>query len=459
MGAAVANVIIIGGGASGALVAIHLLRAPQPVHVTIIEQRSLIARGFAYGEAAPMHLLNVRAANMSAYPDVPDHLLAWLDDKGDVAGVTGEERFRFVPRRAFGDYLAEQLETLAASPEGQGRLNCIEGKAVSLRRDETGIRVTLEDGRVVEGNIAVLATGYALKKPASIPRRLPSWKSFDPGSLEGLEQVLVIGTGHSAIDHVQLLLAAGYNGKITMLSRHGFLPEVHLPVEAGKIELSEIPLGTPMSGLWRWFKKRVAVAKSEGVDWRAVLDSMRPHAQTIWQSLAPAEQRRFIRHVRSWYDVRRHRLAPSIDATLNRLRGEGRLRIIAGKIVSMSDAPGGAEVVYRRRGSRENEVLRVQGIVECTGFDLNPRTSRNPILDDLLAQGLAQEGAHGFGLAVDANGAVVGADGLAATDLFAVGPITRGQFWEVVGLPDVRVQCAKLARTLIQHHDDATLSA
>ena len=104
-------------------------------------------------------------------------------------------------------------------------------------------------------------------------------------------------------------------------------------------------------------------------------------------------------------------------------------------------------------------MLRVQGIVECTGFDLNPRSSRNPILDDLLAQGLAQEGAHGFGLAVDADGAVIDADGHAAADLFAVGPITRGRFWEVVGLPDVRIQCAKLAGALAEQHSGAKVLA
>jgi uncharacterized NAD(P)/FAD-binding protein YdhS len=139
MGAAVENVIIVGGGASGALLALHLLRSPQPIHVTIIEPRPLLGRGFAYGEAAPMHLLNVRAANMSAYPDVPDHLLGWLDRNGDVAGVTGEERFRFVPRRVYGAYLAEQLDALAASPEGQGLLQRVQGKAISFKRDAGGV--------------------------------------------------------------------------------------------------------------------------------------------------------------------------------------------------------------------------------------------------------------------------------------------------------------------------------
>lgn len=448
MNSAIPHVVIIGGGASGALLASSLLRAGRPLAVTIIEPRPSVARGFAYGEAAPFHLLNVRAANMSALQDEPDHFLGWLDRNSGIAGVTGEGRFRFAPRRAYGDYLAEQLDAAAASATGLGRLQRVAGEAISLARTGDGVVVSLADGQRIAGDVAVIATGYALREPSPSPRRLPSWKVPDRASLAGIERVLILGTGHSAIDHIQLLLAAGYSGKFTLMSRHGFLPSVHKQIEPEQIAAGDVPFGATMSGAWRWFRRRVADFERNGGDWRSVLDGMRPHAQAFWQSLSADEQRRFIRHARAWYDVRRHRLAPSIMATLDRLKGEGRLQVIAGRVRSISEAGGDAEVVYRRRGSRDDEVLKVQGVIECTGFELDPRKARNRLLTDLLAQGLAQPGAHGFGLKVSPSCALIDASGHAASDLFAVGPLTRGQFWEVVGLPDVRQQCARLASLL-----------
>lgn len=449
------HVIIVGGGASGALLAISLLRVPSGVSVTVVEPRPLLARGFAYGEAAPFHLLNVRAANMSAYPDAPDHFLEWLDRSQANNGVTGEGRFRFVPRRTYGRYLAEQLHCLASLPAARLRLQRIHGEAIALDRRNGEVVVPLADGRTLVGDVGVIATGYALKRPSSMPRLLPSWKELHSAALAGVESVLILGTGHSAIDHLQWLLAAGYQGTVTMMSRHGFLPAVHLPVEPVHFDADEVPFSAKTRTIVRWFRQRAAAMRQAGTDWRSVLDGLRPHAQALWQSLATQEQRRFIRHVRAWYDVRRHRLAPSIAATIERLKNEGRLHVIAGRMLSVSEVGGGAIVTYRRRGSRQENALAVQVIIECTGFDLDPRTSDNVFVRNLLAQGLVQAGPHGFGIEVTPACAVIDAQGRAADDLYAVGPLTRGQFWEVVGLPDVRQQCARLAALLGEQVDAA----
>src|ERR1700689_3227283 len=63
---------IIGGGLSGALVAIQLLRkATAPLRVVLIEPRAEVGRGIAYSTSSPSHLLNVRAGNMSIFPEEP----------------------------------------------------------------------------------------------------------------------------------------------------------------------------------------------------------------------------------------------------------------------------------------------------------------------------------------------------------------------------------------------------
>ena len=135
------HVLIIGGGASGVLLAIQLLRSPGGARVTIIEKRAELGLGFAYGEAQPFHLLNVRAANMSAYPDNRDHFLDWLDRNGISGGVTGEGRFRFVPRPVFGRYISDELDELADTEFNRGRLTRVHAEAVALTRTPNGLSV------------------------------------------------------------------------------------------------------------------------------------------------------------------------------------------------------------------------------------------------------------------------------------------------------------------------------
>ena len=57
------RVIIIGGGASGVLLALHLLRGRgRRFQATIIERREALGAGIAYATNHPDHLLNVRAS-------------------------------------------------------------------------------------------------------------------------------------------------------------------------------------------------------------------------------------------------------------------------------------------------------------------------------------------------------------------------------------------------------------
>jgi uncharacterized NAD(P)/FAD-binding protein YdhS len=83
------HAIIIGGGASGVLLACQLLRLGNSgFRVTLIERRPEIGRGLAYHTGNPDHLLNVRAANMSALPEDPDHFWRWLSaHDGNRCGI------------------------------------------------------------------------------------------------------------------------------------------------------------------------------------------------------------------------------------------------------------------------------------------------------------------------------------------------------------------------------------
>jgi uncharacterized NAD(P)/FAD-binding protein YdhS len=88
--------------------------------------------------------------------------------------------------------------------------------------------------------------------------------------------------------------------------------------------------------------------------------------------------------------------------------------------------------------------LDVAKVAECTGVYTDPLATNNPLLKHLIAQNLARPDPLGIGIDVDANCAIVDQSGCASPVLYAVGPLTRAAFWEIMAVPDIRVQCAEL---------------
>jgi uncharacterized NAD(P)/FAD-binding protein YdhS len=193
--------------------------------------------------------------------------------------------------------------------------------------------------------------------------------------------------------------------------------------------------------LWRWLRRQGAA-----VGWRAAVDSLRSYSHVLWQALDEGEQRRFLRHARPWWDVHRHRIAPEVAGRLERLAGEGRLEIVAGRVKAMRQEGGTLQVAIARRGqalpptpSRERE-QRFALAVNCTGPLGSIAESADGVLKSLFCAGLAAADALGMGLEVDASSRVAG-----APRAWALGPLTKGRFWEIVAVPDIRGQVAIVA--------------
>jgi uncharacterized NAD(P)/FAD-binding protein YdhS len=150
------------------------------------------------------------------------------------------------------------------------------------------------------------------------------------------------------------------------------------------------------------------------------------------------EQLRFMRHARPWWDVHRHRIAPDVAATVARMVGEGRLEIVAGKIVLARESDHSLEVEYRRRGSAKIHEGRFTYAFNCTGPLHSMERSKDPLLRSLLDAGEVRPDPLGIGLEVDENSR-------AGERLWALGPLTKGRYWEIIAVPDIREQAAAVA--------------
>ena len=441
------RIAIVGGGFSGTMLALNLMQQPG-VEVLLIERdQPRLGGGVAYSTSDDTHLLNVRAANMSAYPDQPGHFNDWLAAHGMAGGAV------FVTRATYGRYLRENL-TAAVTKFGR-RLSLVHDEVIDVEERHDGVTISLGCGDVIEADRVVLAVGnLPPHDPPGVdgPSLPPALYTGDPWTglcEEGLaadSEVLVIGTGLTAIDVILRLAACGFAGPITALSRRGLRPHRHDPALPHPAKQLAKPAAT-LPGLVDWARQ-----DARRRDWRQVVDSIRPITQMMWSGAIADERARFLRHLRPFWDIHRHRLAPAVADQIDALVERGQLRFVAGKVTSIDTVGTHLQVAWRPRGAHAAQRLQVARAINCTGPQGDLLRASDPLLRRLLVTGRIRADRHRLGLDIDRDCHVVAADGRASLRLLAIGPMTRGDLWEVVAVPDIRIQVGALARKLANAH-------
>jgi uncharacterized NAD(P)/FAD-binding protein YdhS len=448
------TIAIIGGGFSGSMLAVELLRRNQGyLSVVLIERRSAPGRGVAYSTQFEGHLLNVRAKNMSAYADAPDHFVKWAQRHYNASAMPDD----FLPRPVFGNYISSQLQ--AASSVCAGKFRCIREEAVSMERAGGSSLIRLANGKSVVADKVVLALGNFPPADLQIPGKTAACTRFIsnpwmPNALNHAthdqaahdQSVLLIGSGLTSVDVILELRAKGFAGTIHVLSRRGFLPQRHAAVPLPQLASEEFP--RTVRGLLRLIRLQVKSAEERGSNWRAVIDSLRPVTQQIWRSLPLEEQRRFLRHLRAYWDVHRHRIAERIGGQLDAQIQSGQLQIHAGRIAEYCESANSVEISYRDRKTLALAKLRVDRVINCTGPDGDLRHVSSPLLLELMNRKLVRPDQVSLGLDVADDGAVVDSEGSASNFLYALGPLRKGKLWESIAVPELRMQVAHLANLL-----------
>lgn len=446
------TVAIIGGGFSGSMLAVELVRrAAAKISVVLIERRPVPGRGVAYGTQFEGHLLNVRAKNMSAYADAPDHFVRWAQRHYSHSVKPND----FLPRPVYGQYISSQIQ--AAASLHHGGLRCIQEEAVSLTRAGARTLIHMARGKPVGADTVVLALGNFPPADLHIPGKAPDsaryisnpWFANVPKDAAHGGSVLLIGSGLTSVDVTLELRAQGFEGTIHVLSRRGLLPQRHAAVPSPPFPMENAP--RTVRGLLRLIRVQVRKAEERGSNWRAVVDSLRPVTQQIWCSLAVVEQRRFLRHLQTYWDVHRHRIADRVADQLTLQLRSGQMQMHSGRIIGYREGPGDVNIIYRDRKSGESRTVCVDRVINCTGPEGDCRRVESPLLLGLMEKKLARPNALGLGLDVTYDGSVIDAKGSASNSLYALGPLCKGKLWESVAVPELRIQIADLAHLLINH--------
>lgn len=447
------KITIIGGGATGTLLAINLMRrASEPLEINLVEKKERLGRGVAYSTATDYHLLNVPANKMGAFPDDIEHFYRWL-----VAGNYDYASNDFVPRRLYGEYLRELFSEALKNKNPNVLVNLLDDEAVDVAVDEAQAQVILKSGEIVGSDKVVLAFGnFAPPHPKSESQSfIESGKYFqNPWSAEILEKinttddVFIIGTGLTAVDTVLSLYHKRHAGKIHLFSTRGLLPAVH---ELGFVYPSfweELNSLVRITNLLKTVRRHIKLAEAQNSNWRAVIDSLRPHTQTIWRNLPTAEKRYFMQHLSRYWNVARHRMPPECAEVLDELQGRNQLRILKGRLKNIEPNQNGKfNVRFSTLGAETN--LIVDAVVNCIGSQSNFNRLDEPFVKNIIGKGLIKPDVLKMGIDATRDGRTIDESGAVSGKIYTIGTALKGVLWESTAMPEIRTQTNQLAVALL----------
>ena len=450
------RVAIVGGGAAGATLLSELLERPvaQPLHLDWYTAGATPGRGVAYSTRSTLHLLNVRAASMGMFASRPTGFLEYMQKRDP--SVSGTD---FLPRCWYGDYLeAETASALRRAKERGHDVRVVPYEVEAIVPEHDG--VTLFHGEsTTTVEAAVMALGALAPRPLPMVDdaalasgryvTLPWQLLADAKPDIQRHNVLLVGLGLTAVDVLLELAQKWPNACFTAISRHGGLPEAHrssasLPYEDSD-ELVETMRDAPDIRTWMRLL-RDAVMHAD--DWRGVIDCLRPHTPSLWQTLPRAERARFLRHARWMWEHVRHRMAPQVARSIEALEQSGRLRRLRGHMQGVALTENGVQMRFLPRGATTEQKLDADLIIQSTGLETDVRRTHHLLLQQLMTNGHVRSDPFGLGLESTPDGRLMH-DGQPWPRFFAIGSLLRGTLWESTAMPEIRQQARQLADRIL----------
>jgi len=445
-------VFIIGGGLSGVLVAVYLAAQNNGAEIVLVEKvPEKLGRGVAYQQDFINQPLNVVAGSMSLYEEVPDDFVKWLQSNSFrysnlIAGINPRS---FVPRKIFGDYVTEKLKE--AHRSYPGKFQIIIDEAVCISKRAGGHTVIMASGIEHHADHVVLALGnFPPGDIVAVTEEIRqsgayfsnSWTDEIYRDLAGDEEILLIGSGLTAIDVVLGLHSRNFRGRVTMVSRRGKLPLPHFFSD----ETFVWSLPYRLSPLDLLKSVRQTIKSHPDIHWSLIVDALRAYVPEIWRHWNLSEKKIFLKRLRPFWEISRHRIPAESLALLTHLQQAGKLRMVRGEVLELKRAGAGFDAVYRNGNTRENGFF--DKIINCTGPESNYRKIKFPIIDHLILDYKVVPDPLNLGIMCDADGKITNEDGLPIDGLWCIGPMRKAVLWETTALREIRSQACKLAKDI-----------
>ncbi len=452
------TIVIIGGGASGALILINILKYfhNTPVSIKWVEKTGDFGAGVAYSSDKDYHLLNVPANVMGLFHDYTNDFFDWLLKNG-----YSYSEHDYVPRKIYGDYIKEYLAHFIQS-NNRIQLDLIHAEVLDMDKDNDRYILSLNNNNKIFADNIILATGNFL--PANpVLRNMDfthspayfrnPWKNELNKSLTGKQDILIIGTGLTMVDKILDFYHELHKGKIYAISRNGYLPFTHYPCSRHQKYpdyTEELINATGIEKLYSIIRSHIDKGIKSGIDWRVVVDTIRPSLPRIWDSLSSNDKKFFFRRLGSLWTVVRHRIPVICADIIHLLRDKKQLQILAGRIREIRMTEKGFTVVFLDRKESVLKEIHVQKIINCSGPQLNPASTDSVLLKNLLNKGLICVDELGLGLNVLPDGKLLDKNNKGIPGLYTIGNGLKAALFESTAIPEIRVQAYNLAKELLR---------
>lgn len=420
---------IVGGGASGTLAALHCKKTlNENIQILIFEPSEKLGRGNAYAHHYDDYILNVPVNNMSVFPDHPDDFEKWiLQFKPEIAQ---SRDWPFVPRYYFGLYLDDHLSKMP-----HDHLQHIRTKVSKIDMLGRQYQLRLANHKSFLCDYLILATGYEHEPPfphrpclKNLTHRVFSSENYHHTPLSQFSgRVLILGTGLTGID-VWRKLKQNEGLKITFFSRRGFLP-LEQDLSTPRIKFPTLFGMSPLQIL----QVLRAIQSNHELSWVTIANHVRPQAQKIWTCWTEAEKKQFLKYLKPYWEVIRHRMPSSVFADLQKDLCEKRAEVKAGKMQKIQLDHEHFNIEYIDRKSNTKQTFQANYIIYANGLPIN-----QALLD-------TEHFLPGLSLCPYGMGYV----NQSAPRLWVIGPASKGMFWENVAIPDIREQAKQIAEDIL----------
>lgn len=435
---------IIGGGISGTLSVLQIIKqSKKPFHVFWFDTQNKFCKGYAYNTFDDGHLLNVRANNMSVFPDEPNHFVNWLSIHHP--NYTSKD---FVSRKLFGEYVLNTFESLKNSNPNI-TLYQITEEVKSIYQTADTFEIKTHQSYPVQKIILGLGN-FLPAHPRSTSKDFIASKYYFQNAfnvqltnqIQDCNNITIIGSGLTMIDVIVSLSHYQYKGKINVISPHAYIPQAHQENPLPSVEaFIDKEKRYSLSELFALVNQQLKKAKKEQYSLHSVIDSMRPFLQQLWLNFSIEEKQQFLRHLRHKWGVARHRAPAQSIAVFNTLKSSGQLQLIKGRISDIKVVKDGFELIYANQTS-EQQTLHTQLIINCTGPESDYNQLKSPLVQNLISSQIISADAIKYGINAQK-------DGYISKNIYTLGPPLKGILWESVAVPEIRVQAQELAAKII----------
>lgn len=450
------RIVIIGGGLSGALTALSLGSGrDERLQIMIIEKNDAqLFKGLAYSSDLNHQPLNVPASGMSLLIDEPDHFLKWLNQNTHITGLSAGEITpdTFISRKVFGAYLSETISV--ALKASHHEIALIQDEAVAVQKEQNNYTLKLASGKLIEANKIIIATGnqdtdfpYSVDPILKENGNLISnpWAKHIIESIDAKAPILIIGAGLTMVDLLINLRQNNHTGKITIVSRRGFLPLPHKMGQHWQLKTKQ-PEKINLKNILQFVHHEVELAKAANIGWQSVIDAIRPYLPQWWRGLTLSERTRLMRHLKPYWEIHRHRIPVDSHNFIQRELAAGTTALYGGKIIHIAAGQDNmADVSFSCRKTNEQKQFHVKHIINCIGPLTDLKKSKLPLWQNLLQSGMVDTDYFNSGISCNAKGHIIDTKGQPDSNIFVIGNLRKGAEFESVAIRELRIQAKDIA--------------